>query len=62
MSTPRLGSSKFTKLIHYGDAFLDEEIVIPQFDFATTSLEDINLMQAALEKKKKQEILMKEYK
>ena len=36
--------------------------MIPQFDFATMSLEDINLMQVALEKKKQQEILRKEYK
>ena len=61
-STPSLGASKVAKVTHYGDAFLDEEIVISQFDFATMSLEDINLMQVALEKKKQQEILTKEYK
>ena len=37
MSTPSLGSSKGAKVIHYGDAFLDDEIVIPQFDFATVT-------------------------
>ena len=52
MSTLGSGSSKVAKVIHYGDAFLDEEIVIPQFDFATMTLEDISLMQATLEKKK----------
>ena len=60
MSTPGSSASKVAKVIHYGDAFLDEEIVIPHFDFATMTLEDINLMQAALEKKKQQEILRKE--
>ena len=62
MTTLGIGASKFAKVIHYGDAFLDEEIVIPQFNFATMSLEDINLMQATLEKKKQQELLRKEYK
>ena len=62
ISTPRLGLSKVAKVIHYGDPFLDEEIMIPQFDFTTMTLEDINLMQDALEKKKQQEILRKEYK
>ena len=52
MSTPRSGAYKVLKVIHYGDAFLYEEIVIPQFHFATMSLEDIHLMQVALEKKK----------
>jgi hypothetical protein len=60
--TPGSSSSKLAKVIHYGDAFLDEDIVIPQFSFATMSLEDINHMQAILEKKKKQELLRKEYK
>ena len=62
ISTPGLGSSKVAKVIHYGDAFLDEEIVIPQFDYANMTLEDIGIMQEAMEKKKQQEILIKEYK
>ena len=41
ISTPGSSSSKVAKVIHYGDAFLDEEIVIPQFDYATITLEDI---------------------
>ncbi len=60
--TPSSSSSKLAKVLHYGDTFLDEEIVIPHFDFATMCLEDINQMQAILEKKKKQELLRKEYK
>ena len=62
MTTLGSSESKFAKVIHYGDTFLDEEIVIPQFNFATMTLDDINMMQATLEKKKKWEILRKEYK
>ena len=62
MTTLGSSASKVAKVIHYGDTFLDEEIVIPQFNFATMTLEDINLMQDALERKKKQGILRKEYK
>ena len=35
---------------------------MPQFDYATMTLEHIGIMQEALEKKKQQEILRKEYK
>ena len=62
MATPRSSASKVAKVIHYGDTFLDEEIVISQFNFATMTLDDINMMQTALERKKQQEILKKEYK
>ena len=44
MSTPCSSASKVAKVTHYGDNFLDEEIVIPHFDFVTMALEDINLM------------------
>ena len=50
ISTPGLSYSKVAKLIRYGDAFLDEEIVIPHFDSATMTLEDINVLQAAMER------------
>ena len=36
--------------------------MITQFNFATLTLEDINMMQVALKKKKQQEIMRKEYK
>ena len=52
VSTPSLSHSKVAKVIHYGDAFLDEEIVIPHFDSSTLTLEDINLLQAAKERRK----------
>ena len=35
MSTLGSSASKVAKVIHYGDTFLDEEIVVPQFNFAT---------------------------
>ena len=62
ITRPSSSASRVAKVIHYGDIFLDEEIVISQFDFATMTLDDINMMQAALERKKQQEILRKEYK
>ena len=52
MSTLGSSASKFAKVIHYKDTFLDEEIVITQFNFATMTLEDIKLMQATLGRKK----------
>ena len=52
ISTPSSSASRVAKVIHYGDTFLDEEIVIPQFNFATMTLDDINMMQVALERKK----------
>ena len=51
ISTLGLSQSKVAKVTHYVDTFLDEEIVIPHFDSTTMTLEDINLLQAALERK-----------
>ena len=62
ISTPSSSHSKVAKVFHCGDAFLDEEIVIPHFDSATMTLEDINLLQATIEIRKQQEIMRKEYK
>ena len=59
ISTPDSTHSKVAKVFHYGDAFLDENIVIPHFDFATMILEDINVLQAAIERRKQQEIMRK---
>ena len=55
-------STKVARVLHYGDPTLYEEIVIPKFDYATITLEKINIMQEKLERKKKQEILRNEYK
>ena len=37
-------SSKVSKVFHYGDKNLDEEIVMPKYDYATMTLEKIGIM------------------
>ena len=61
ISAPGSSSSKVDKVIHYGDITLDEEIVIPKYDYDTMTIEKIGILQQALEKKKHQEMLRKEY-
>ena len=58
---PSPSSSKGAKVIHYGDINLDEEIVIPKYDYDTMTLEQIGILQQALEKKKHQEMLSREH-
>ena len=53
ISTPNSSSTKVARVLHYGDPTLDEEIVIPKYDYATITLEQINLMQEALEERRK---------
>ena len=60
--TPGSSSSKVTRILHYEDPELDEEIVIPSYDLKTISLEQITIMQDALNRRKRQEILRNEYK
>lgn len=62
-----LGSSstKVARVLHYGDLSLDDEIVIPRYNYKTMNIDQINEneVQETLEKKKKkQEILRNEYK
>ena len=59
---PGSSSTKISRVLHYGDPTLDEEIVIPRYDYATMSIDQITEVQEALERKKKQEVLMNEYK
>ena len=59
---PGLSSTKVAMVLHYGDPTLDEEIIIQKYDYATITLEQINIMKETLERKKKKEILRKEYK
>ena len=59
---PGSSSTRVARVLHYGDPTLDEEIVIPKYDYATMNIDQINEGQEALEKKKKQEILRNEYK
>lgn len=62
ISTPGSSSTKVTRVLHYGDSELDEEIVIPSYDLKTISIEHIIEMQDALNRRKRQEMLRKEYK
>ena len=58
-----LGSSslKFEKIIHYEDIILDEEIVIPKFDYDKMTLEQIGMLRQALERKKHLEMPRREH-
>ena len=51
VSTPGSSHSKVAKVLHYGDDFLDENIIIPQYS-ATMTLDELNVLQAAIEKRK----------
>ena len=62
ISTAGSSSIRVARVLHYGDPALDEDIVIPKYDYDNITLEKINLMQEALERKKKKEILINEYK
>ena len=53
-------SSKVEKIIHYGNITLDEEIIIPKFDYDTMKLDQIGILQQAL-RKKHQEMLRREH-
>ena len=53
ISAPGSSSTRVARVLHYGDPTLDEEIVIPKYDYDNITLEKINLMQEALETKKK---------
>ena len=61
ISTPSSSHSRVAKVLHYGDAFLDENIVIPHFDSATMTLDDLNILQAAIKRRTQPEIMRKEY-
>ena len=62
ISTLGSSSTKMKRVLHYGDPKLDEEIVIPSYDSKIKFIEKIIEMQEALNKRKRQEILKKEYK
>lgn len=62
MSAPGSSSTRVARILHYGDPKLDEEIVIPSYDSKTISLEQITIVQDALNRRKRQEILRNEYK
>ena len=61
ISTLGSSQSKVAKVLHYGDPFLDENIIIPHFESTTMTLDDLNKLQAAIDRKRQQEILRKEH-
>lgn len=54
-------SSKAEEVIQYGDVSLDEEIVLPKYDYATITIEQMGILQEALVRKKHQEMLKREH-
>ena len=60
--TPDLSSTRVTKTIHYGIPKLDEEIHIPYYNSSTLTKEKMNEIQSALDRKRRQETIRKEYK
>ena len=58
---PGSRTTKVERVLHYGDLALDEKIVIPSYESKTMNLAQINEVQEALEKRKKQEIIRTEY-
>ena len=60
--TPGSNSTRVVKTIHYGIPKLDEEIKIPYYDSSTLTEEKMNEIQSALDKRRRQEVMRKEYK
>ena len=57
-----LTSTRVARTIHYGIPELDEEIKIPYYDSSTLIEENMNEIQSALDKRRRQEAMRKEYK
>ena len=55
MQVQTLGSSskKVAKILQYGDLELDEEIIIPFYESKTLTIEKINEIQSALDRRKR---------
>ena len=62
VSTPGSSSQRVATTIHYGIPELDEEIKIPYYDSNTLTEEKINKIQSALDRKRRQEAMRKDYK
>ena len=60
--TPSSSSTRVARTIHYGIPELDEEIQIPYYDSSTLTEEKMNEIQSALDKRRRQEALRKDYK
>ena len=53
ISTLGLSSTSVARVLHHGEPTLDEDILIPKYYYDNITLDKINLMQEALERKKK---------
>ena len=62
VQTLGLSSTKVARILHYGDPEHDEEIIIPSYESNTLTIEKINEIQGALDRRKRQEVLRREYK
>ena len=62
VSTPSSSSIRVARTIHYGIPELDEEIQIPYYDSSTLTEEKMNEIQNALDRRRRQETMRKEYK
>ena len=58
---PSPSSSKIEGIITYGDVILDEEIVLPKYDYVTLAIEKMGILQEALSRKKHKELLRREH-
>ena len=57
LQTPGSSSKKVARILHYGDPKIYEEIIIPSYESNTLTIEKINEIQDALDRRKIQEVL-----
>ena len=62
ITTPGSSSTRVAKTIHYGILELDEEIKIPYYESSTLTEEKMKEIQSALDRRRRQEAMRKEYK
>ena len=62
VSTRGSSSTRVARTIHYDIPELDEEIKIPYYDSNTLTEEKMNEIQSALDKRRRQEAMRKDYK
>ena len=62
ITTQGLSSTRVARTIHYGIHELDEEIKIPYYESSTLTEEKMNEIQSALDRRRRQEAMRKEYK
>ena len=60
--TPGSSSTRLARTIHHGIPELDEEIKIPYYESNTLTEEKMNEIQSALDRRRIQEAMRKEYK